>query len=323
MSRVKYLTLGLMCSVLTACGGGGSSDSSSAAPSQPGNTGDQSNNNNQTPIVYSLNLASADNKIVNANELSTVTIALSEQTNSSKKINYSVSTKPARTNLTTEVAGQVLTIKIAELENDEQTILTLIGEVEGKQDSVELTLNGHNASAEPLVQQASIWQQQDKVFKFDDLTILAEKYVKAGYFAGKVKVDEQQELIASFNATLDKARVATDENQALVSALQQYLASTITESQLQLALTKQKQLAQNQSDRVLLAFKSLSDLVTEAPELPASSYQYIAEYEAFSALIGNLALGQFQHGKWHFTGQYQFLNQMIPVLGTPSTCDIN
>lgn len=301
---------------LMACGGGGSSSSSENNTPEP--------TAQPSPITYSLSLASAENQNVAADEQSTITLDLNESTNSTKSITYTFATEPERSYISATVAEQQLTITIDELENDEQTTLTVTGEVEGKQATVELVLTLTNRSAEVVISEATIWQEQSNVFKYDDLENVAPKYIQAAYFAGAISLNDKQSLAEEFQATIQTARDivnSIDVNQSLSSKLTQYQSSTITESELAQALAQQKTVAQAQSGNILSALNLIAALNADAPSLPTSTYQYIPEYDVFSAIIGNDELGEFSDGKWSFTGNYQFLNQLVGALGTPSTCD--
>ncbi len=295
---------------LIACGGGGSSSSNEQ--------------NTPTKITYSLSLSSAENINITLDEKSTITVDLNESTNSTKGITYTFSTAPVRNYISASVANQQLTITIDEVENNEQTTLTVTGEVEGEEATVELALAITNNSAEAVIEEASLWQDQVKVFKYDDLEQVAPKYIQAAYFAGVISLSEQQTLASDFQTTIDDARNVVnfiEESESLLTALTQYKSSSITESKLIQVLARQKAVAQAQSDNIISALKLIADLNVKTPTLPISTYQYIAEYNTFSAVIGNSELGEFKQGKWLFSGDYQFLNELVPVLGTPSPCD--
>ena len=319
----------LICGLLTACGGGDSSDKSTtsaennAQPTQPTHPTQPTQ---PEPITYLLSLASTADSSINAVEQSSIKVNLIESTNSTQAVHYTFSTEPSNSAISASIEAQQLTIEIGQLENDEYTTLTITGEVEGKQSSEHLVLTISNHSANVVLEEVKVWLQRTKVYQFDDADKLVPKYAQAAYFAGAIGVNDKQKLIADYNTVVAAAKAAAgaiEQTDPLAVAVSNYKAATLTESGLIQVLSRHKAAAQTHSDTIIGAVNAIAELSSDIPNLPVSTYQYIPQYDAFSAIIGNPELGAFTQDKWSFLNDYSMLNQLVPALGDLSSCETN
>ena len=309
----KSLIALFVCGTLSACGGGG-------ADSTNTNNG---GNTTLPPSTETLTF-SLDANSLSLDEATTAEVALSASYSGGSNIAYAVEVIEGEADLVNfNVNQNTLVISAGDVDSDADFKLSITASVGSLADSEELTIHVVNTSVAAVIAEASIWTDGSQVFKFDDLEQVAPLYVQAAYLAGAISRNERQNLIDGFNNTLSTARSAAQQDEAkqLATAINNYQQSSITESQLIEALSQHKAFVQAQSDSILSALKVIAELSPDLPVIQLAPYQYIEQYDAFSAVIGNSSLGSFQDGKWVFSGQYHFLNQHVPALGTQSSCD--
>lgn len=298
----------LLCSMLTACGGGGDSD----------------NGGNTTPPssgTLTLSLSSAS---VSLNEGATTEITLSGSYSEGSNIAYSAEVTQGDADLVIlNVNQNTLTLSANEIEADSDIKISITASAGGLTNSKELSLSVVNTSAEAVIAEASLWTDSNKVFKFDDLEQVAQLYVQSAYLAGIINGSQKQSFTKDLNDTFASARASSqlEEAQRLATAITNYQQSSLTESQLIQALSQHKAFVQTQSDSILSALKVNASMSSDLPVIHLAPYQYVEQYDTFSAVVGNPSLGSFQDDKWAFSGEFSFLNQQVPVLATPSPCD--
>jgi len=273
--------------------------------------------------VYQLNLSDDAGSHHVSQEQKRLNINLLEHTDSSKFAHYTFSTSPKISAITASVAEQVLTIAIGDLENDVTTTLTVTGTVDGLSDTLKIDLALTNTSGQDVLRESTLWLDENAT-QFDDFTRVAPRYAQAAYLSGNLSTSGKQQLMNDFNAAVAEAKALTTSeiNQELADASASYQAKAITETTFLQVLQQYKNALQQASSQIIIALNAIAKQDDSLPTIPHSPYQYIEQYQAFSAVVSHSQLGSFQDNNWVFSGSYQFLNQLVPVLNTPSACHV-
>lgn len=276
---------------------------------------------NTPATTYRLKLADeAQSQIVLA-ERKSLSINLFENTDSSQSAHYTFSTEPVISTINASIVNHVLTVAIGELENDVTTTLTATGSIDGLSDTFEISLVLSNTSGESLREKVDSWLG-DNAVQFNDLIHVAPSYAQMAYLSGGINASEKQQVIADFNAAVAHAKAIATSNthHSLVEASANYQAAIITESEFSQAFELYRATLQAASSQIITALNAITKHTNHLPFLPDGPYEYVTQYQAFSAVIGHNQLGRFEDNNWIFSEQYQLLNQLVPVLGTPSHC---
>lgn len=276
---------------------------------------------NTPATMYQLKLADAAQSQMVLAERKSLSINLFENTDSNQSPYYTFSTEPVTSTINASIVDNVLTLAIGELENDVTTTLTATGSIDGLSDTFEISLVLSDTSGERLREEVGSWLG-DNAFQFNDLIHVAPNYAQMAYLSGSINASEKQQVLTDFNAAVAQAQtIATsDTYYSLVEASANYQVAIITESELSQAFELYRATLQAASSQIITSINAITKHTSHLPILPDSPYEYVAQYQAFSAVIGPNQLGRFEGNSWIFSEQYQSLNQLVPVLGTPSDC---
>lgn len=319
------ILLGLL---MTGCGGGSDSPASTTdtPPTDTGSSPPPSNpppsNPPPAPDPIPDLVVTMDNNSVDLNELDSVALSFTHegaQGDLSVSVEFGDSAFAAllSSEHSVEEGSGSVTLALGELENDGQVTANIVfTDGDDRSQAFELPVTLINTSAPATIQSFRRIAQNAETFLTLAPELLLVSY--SSHLADLVNpnfgAEEQQQVVAAFNASVDEtlsAQILNDAN-AFEQLQSDYHAGTVTETALSEAaarLTESLQtFASPVSENVDQVLQQANGLI---PEISLDTVRYSEQLDMLSLFVGDPALGQYEDDTWIFNETYQFLEPIV------------
>lgn len=312
----KLLIISSLLIVLSACGGGGESQTTPPKVVTP------------PPATPTISFSLAEMSLA-INEQEEAKVALTLDYTGTGDISYAVAFSPEIDEVSAKVINNELVITANELENALSSTLSITvsssnSDVTAIEKTLELSLI--NTSVDAVLAEVELWKDTEQVFKFDDFDNAASFYTKSAYFNGGLDNSAIAGKLTEFTSIKQSSveKKSSPEVIKLAEASANYQNNSITETELKTFLMNVKTMAGAEYNKLAENINSLALLTNDnLSAFPTLTYQYSEAYQAFSGIIGNTQMGDYEGDIWKFNQRYQFLNTLIPTLGNTTTCEVN
>lgn len=284
---------------LSACGGGGGGSSSKSQPS---------------PMPLSINASSTT---LNANELEPASTSIS-LTNANGTVTTSNDYSGNGSVATTINGNEIEVIFTApDLENNKEESFSISVSDADETKSLTFTATITNTSGEELASNISVIKAAlEQQHYFDEISHVFTTYNKMAVLTNVYSQAVARSNETEFNNAVDSAQTSITTNditpESIQSAIDNYHANTLTETELAVTLNDAITLLNEQSQLLLSSINSIANQSDKLPQLPELNYQVNTSLSPF---IGNTLYGDWVDNVWEYKDDFSIIESALT-----STC---